>query len=432
MLMLVEILCCYARKDQLLLNNLKSHLMPLQRQGRITLWADTDIDAGMEWENEIDKHLDTAQIILLLVSPDFIASEYCYGKEMKRAMARYEAGEAQVVPVILRSVLWEDTPFGKLQALPTGARPVISPQWHNQDEALYNVAFCIRKVVWGFRQEEHRREPPAFKQPHKKVKAVPTGFEDLDRLTGGLQPSDLVIVEAPSAAGKTNFALSIALHTTIVQGSSVGIFSLETNEERLVKRLISLYTSIDLQRLNAETLENDEREIVNTARYALEERIWIDDSPSPALSQLRTRAQEMMQKGKVDLIIVDYVNLMRSEVIYGGYDNKEQGYRELSRVLKVIARELNIPLLALAQMTRKVRRLIPIELETEVLDAQDNSIENDADVVMYIDRHRETELQHIADIIVTKHRNGIRGEISLYCEPRSGRFRDLMRTSAPE
>src|SRR6266700_717280 len=103
MLMLVEILCCYARKDQLLLNNLKSHLMPLQRQGRITLWADTDIDAGMEWENEIDKHLDTAQIILLLVSPDFIASEYWYGKEMKRAMARYEAGEAQVVPVILRS-----------------------------------------------------------------------------------------------------------------------------------------------------------------------------------------------------------------------------------------------------------------------------------------------------------------------------------------
>ncbi len=83
-----------------------------------------------------------------------------------------------------------------------------------------------------------------------------------------------------------------------------------------MKRLISLYTSIDLQRLNAETLENDEREIVDTARYALEERIWIDDSPSPALSQLRTRVQEMMQKGKVDLIIVDYVNLMQSEVIF--------------------------------------------------------------------------------------------------------------------
>src|ERR1051326_9129929 len=125
----VEIFCCFARKDQSLLNDLKSHLKPLQRQGQITLWADTDIDAGMIWENEVDKHLDTAQIILLLVSPDFIDSEYCYGKEMKRAMARYKAGEAQVVPIILRPVLWKNTPFGKLQALPTGARPIISSLW---------------------------------------------------------------------------------------------------------------------------------------------------------------------------------------------------------------------------------------------------------------------------------------------------------------
>src|SRR5713101_1817547 len=96
----VEIFCCYARKDQPLLNELKAHLMPLQRQGLVTIWADTDIDAGTEWEREIEKHLKTAQIILLLVSPDFIASEYCYSKEMLRAMERHEAGEAHVVPII--------------------------------------------------------------------------------------------------------------------------------------------------------------------------------------------------------------------------------------------------------------------------------------------------------------------------------------------
>ena len=134
----------------------------------------------------------------------------------------------------------------------------------------------------------------------------------------------MIIVEAPPAAGKTSFALSIALHATIVQGFSVGIFSLETNEERLVNRLISLYTSIDLHRINAETLGSDEREIADSATYALSKRIWIDDSPGPGISQLRTRAQEMMRKGKVDVIIVDYVNLMRSEVIYGEYDNKGQ------------------------------------------------------------------------------------------------------------
>jgi KaiC/GvpD/RAD55 family RecA-like ATPase len=426
MLMPVEIFCCYARKDQSLLNDLKSHLKPLQRQGRIILWADTDIDAGMIWENEIDKHLDTAQIILLLVSPDFIDSEYCYGKEMKRAMARYEAGEAQVVPVILRPVLWENTPFGKLQALPTGARPIISSLWHNRDEAFYDVAFGIQKVIREFRQEE---EPQESEQPdYVQAKAVPTGFEDLDRLTGGLQPSDLIVVEGPSASGKTNLALSIALHAAIVQGFSVGIFSLETNEVRLVNRLISLYTSIDLQRLNAQTLGYDEWEIAGSAMHALSEHIWIDDRPGFAISQLRARAQEMMRKGKVDLIILDYVNLIPTENSYRGQD-----YREISQSLKVIARELNVPLLALAQISRKVRNFGE---GPRVLDAQDNSIENDADVVMYIYREdmreQDTMRHNIADIIVTKHRNGICDEISLYCETSTGRFRDLMRNPAPE
>jgi hypothetical protein len=131
MFMPVEIFCCYARKDKPLLSELRTHLMPLQRQGYIVLWADTDIDAGTEWEEEIDKHLNTAQIILLLVSSDFIASDYCYGKEMTRAMERHKAGEAQVVPIILRPVLWKHAPFGILQALPTDAQPIIGSTWHN-------------------------------------------------------------------------------------------------------------------------------------------------------------------------------------------------------------------------------------------------------------------------------------------------------------
>jgi TIR domain-containing protein len=143
----VEIFCCYARKDQQLLNELKAHLMPLQRQGLITLWADTDINAGMEWEKEIEKHLDSAQIILFLVSPDFMASEYCYSKEMKRAMERYESRNAYVIPIIFRPVYWEGAPFGKLQALPTGAKPVIDPSWQSLDAALVDVAEGIRKVV---------------------------------------------------------------------------------------------------------------------------------------------------------------------------------------------------------------------------------------------------------------------------------------------
>src|SRR5689334_22547581 len=117
----VEIFCCYAREDQQLLNDLKDHLMPLQRQGLIKLWADTDISAGTEWEKEINQHLNTAQIILLLISPSFMKSDYCYSKEKTRAIERHEQGEARVIPVILRLVIWQGALFSKFQALPTDA-----------------------------------------------------------------------------------------------------------------------------------------------------------------------------------------------------------------------------------------------------------------------------------------------------------------------
>jgi hypothetical protein len=142
----VEIFCCYARRDQSLLNELKAHLMPLQRQGYIKIWADTDIGAGIEWEKEIEKHLNSAQIILLLVSPDFINSDYCYGKEMKRAIERHELGEARVIPVILRHVYWQGV-LGKLQALPTDGKPIGDADKYTQDKAFLKVAEGIRKVV---------------------------------------------------------------------------------------------------------------------------------------------------------------------------------------------------------------------------------------------------------------------------------------------
>src|SRR5260370_29700599 len=144
----LEIFCCYARKDQMLLNELKAHLMPLQYQGLITIWTDTDINAGIEWEKEIEKHLDTAHIILLLVSPDFMNSEYCYSKEMRQAMERHERREARVIPIILRPTFWKGTPFDKLQALPTNAKPVTERKsWDTPDDALYDVAESINTIV---------------------------------------------------------------------------------------------------------------------------------------------------------------------------------------------------------------------------------------------------------------------------------------------
>jgi serine/threonine protein phosphatase PrpC/predicted negative regulator of RcsB-dependent stress response len=141
----IEIFCCYARKDQPLMQNLKTHLMPLQRQRLVTLWSDTDINAGENWEEEIKKHLNTAHMILLLVSPDFIASDYCYSTEMARAMTRHTKQEARVVPIILRPTHWKGTPFAVIQALPQDAKPIT--KWANEDDALYDVVERLELVI---------------------------------------------------------------------------------------------------------------------------------------------------------------------------------------------------------------------------------------------------------------------------------------------
>src|SRR6266516_5596304 len=143
----IEIFFCCAREDEVMRQGLEKQLRALRRQGIIDLWHDRQIIPGTEWEHEIDQHLKTARIILLLISPDFMDSDYCYGIEMKQAMERHERGESRVIPIILRPVYWQKAPFGKLQALPTDARPVTSSKWHTQDEAFFDVAEGIRVAV---------------------------------------------------------------------------------------------------------------------------------------------------------------------------------------------------------------------------------------------------------------------------------------------
>jgi len=141
----IDVFFSYSHRDAELRDELAKHLHLLQRQGVIRAWHDRQIGAGTEWRSAIDAHLQTARIILLLVSADFLASDYCFDVEMQRALARHEAGEARVIPVILRAVDWQGAPFAKLQALPTDGKPVMS--WANRDEAFLNVAQGIRGAV---------------------------------------------------------------------------------------------------------------------------------------------------------------------------------------------------------------------------------------------------------------------------------------------
>jgi hypothetical protein len=147
----IEVFFSYAHRDEALRDELSNHLSLLERRGIIAGWHDRQIPAGREWAGAIDAHLQTAHIILLLVSADFLASNYCYDIEVQQAMTRHEAGEARVIPIILRAVDWRSAPFGKLQALPKDGRPVTI--WSNQDEAFADVARGIRAVAEEMAQD---------------------------------------------------------------------------------------------------------------------------------------------------------------------------------------------------------------------------------------------------------------------------------------
>src|SRR5947209_3580429 len=206
--MSVSIFFCYAHEDEDLLNKLKRHLWPLQRQGLIDVWHDRDISAGTEWEREISQHLNAAQVILLLVSPDFMYSEYCYGVEMKRAIERHQRGEARVIPIIVRPVYWQGI-LGHLQALPTDAKPVMSALWYNVDEAFFDVTEGIRTVVAQLSQQ---RVPPSEVSPSQTSKQ---GSANASLTAQSPQPTEPPLSLRPEA---------VSLLRTLT-GHSFGVYS---------------------------------------------------------------------------------------------------------------------------------------------------------------------------------------------------------------
>ncbi|MGI6142982.1 MAG: replicative DNA helicase [bacterium] len=258
------------------------------------------------------------------------------------------------------------------------------------------------------------------------VTGIPTGFKDLDRLTAGLQPSDLIVVAARPSMGKTSFALNVALHVALEAKIPVAIFSLEMSREQLIQRMLSSEAGIDGQRLRTGFLDEEDWLLLTTAMARLSEApIFIDDTPSITVMDIRAKARRLVQERGQALILLDYLQLVNSR---RAFESRQQEITEISRGLKALARELQVPVVALSQLSRAVEQR---QDKRPVLSdlRESGAIEQDADVVAFIYRDEyynpDTEKKGIAEIIIGKQRNGPTGLVQLAFLKDSMRFRDL-------
>lgn len=259
-------------------------------------------------------------------------------------------------------------------------------------------------------------------------RGVPTGFTGLDNLLSGFQKSDLVILAARPSMGKTTFALDIARNAALKYKKSVGIFSLEMSDQQLVDRLLAAEAGVDSWKLRTGKLRSDsEFEAVQDAMARLSEAsIHIDDQPGNTILRMRSSARRLHNEHGLDLIIVDYLQLM-SPTHTKASDSMVQQVTEISRSLKILARELDIPVIALSQLSRAVEQRGGKPRLSDLRDS--GSIEQDADVVMFIHRedkiNKESERPNIAEILIEKHRNGPVGSCELYFDAQHVRFLNL-------
>lgn len=298
------------------------------------------------------------------------------------------------------------------------------------EQLLYNVS--EHKTGQGFRAisdvlNESFDRIEELNKSDGKLRGVSTGFTNLDNTLAGLQNSDLIVLAARPAMGKSTYALNVAHHVASKDGVPVGIFSLEMSQEQLVDRLLSAESGVDSWKLRTGNLNDTDFEKIGVAYGSLAEApIFIDDTPMLNVMEIRTKARRIQNEHGLGLVVIDYLQLMSSQGKYS--DNRVQEVSEISRGLKGLARELNVPVLALSQLSRTVESRSPQIPQLADL-RESGSIEQDADVVLFLYRedyyNPESDRENLADLFVKKHRNGPTGQVELYFHGETQLFREI-------
>ncbi len=260
------------------------------------------------------------------------------------------------------------------------------------------------------------------------ITGLSTGFADLDFKTAGLQPSDFILIAARPSMGKTAFSLSVLDHVVVKKQLSAAIFSLEMSKEQLVNRLLAMEARIDAQNIRSGNLSDEEWEnLVNASEVLGSSKLIIDDTPGISVAEMRSKCRKYKMDQDIQLIVVDYIQLMSSG---GKGDNRQQEVSDISRALKGLARELNVPVIVLSQLNRAVEsRTDHRPMLSDIRES--GAIEQDADVIMFLYRddyyNPETEEKNVAEVIIAKQRNGPTGTVKLAWQPKFTRFVNMLR-----
>jgi len=267
------------------------------------------------------------------------------------------------------------------------------------------------------------------------VTGVPSGFVELDEMTSGFQKSDLVIVAARPAMGKTSFVMNIALNAALEAGKSVGVFSLEMSKEQLFLRMLTSEARVDAHRFRGGFLGEQDYERLNGAFARLHDaKVFIDDTASAGILEMRAKSRRLKLEHGLDMLVIDYLQLMQGR---GRFDNRQQELASISRSLKILAKELEIPILALSQLSRATETRSDHRPQLSDL-RESGALEQDADVVMFIYREevyaaseeeRRPEVEGMAEIIIGKQRNGPIGSVPLAFLKQYTRFENLQQGS---
>ncbi|WP_333997139.1 DnaB-like helicase C-terminal domain-containing protein [Burkholderia gladioli] len=435
----ISIFISYSHKDERFKDSLEEHLASLKRRGKISSWTDRKITAGSSWKSEIDRNIETADIILLLVSPSFIASGYCYEKELAVALTRHEEEAAVVIPVIVRPVDLVDEPLMGFQGLPKDAVSV--SEWQNEDLAWRNVAAGIRTVVDELQTRKERRHDlgklstlqdtladmveglDSLYRSGSIIGGIQTGLVDVDHVTDGLHPGQLVTIASRPGMGKTNLSLGIAGYVAI-SNLPVVIFATKTSKREVMNRLVTVIGNIPFSRLlRGRLVDEDWPHVTHAVQKLSESQILFDDSTELDIATLRENCLlATKQFGKLGLVVIDSVTYLR--------DSQSDSAREgsIARTLKSLARELDCAIIVTAPVSRSLEARVnkrPLHFDL----GNWHELGDESDLLMFIYRdeiyNTDTPDAGTAELIVARNQYGPIGAIRLLFNRESGVFSDF-------